>query len=566
MIADTWLLLSLRVLLAWNRFRARKPWQKVTAVLLTLWVGGWALFLSGAVGYGAGALLPRYPDAALDALLPGAILTAAMVLLVLSSFGMALGSLFLSSDLDLLMRAPVDRRAVFISKLLDGIALNYALVLVLGGPALLTYGLSLHYGPLYYVLALVALIGTPLLPEGLGALLVMLVARFAPARRVREVLGLAAALFGISCSLVGQTSRVWMGQFGSVRPDLHALRAQVESLAALPIPSLVAGRGLAAAGRGDWGGAVTGLAGFLLITFGFFAGCVWVADALYAAGWVRMQSAGSAKRSRQRAAQAAAHGGWLSRAPADLAVALKDWRVIPRDLRNFAQVLGPIVLLPIVYVNLLGGGGRRSFNALQAADKLTQGRVDPTGIFLAAGILLATVLVCVQVASTAISMEGKSWWILKIAPISGVELVRGKFLAAWLPFVVLSTVLLLGAAVWKGLSILGVLYGWFGIELLGAGMLAMSLGFGLVWPRLDWDNPKQMHSGLATFCSFVGEAVLGLIGGGLLSLPVILQVVAPAWAPAGWIVGILGAAALTGGLALAILQLGLRRLPGIGEG
>ena len=31
--------------------------------------------------------------------------------------------------------------------------------------------------------------------------------------------------------------------------------------------------------------------------------------------------------------------------------------MLPRDLRNFAQILGPLVMLPVVYFNLLGGGG-----------------------------------------------------------------------------------------------------------------------------------------------------------------------------------------------------------------
>ena len=35
--------------------------------------------------------------------------------------------------------------------------------------------------------------------------------------------------------------------------------------------------------------------------------------------------------------------------------------MIPRDLRNFAQILAPLVMLPVVYFNLLGGSGRRSF-------------------------------------------------------------------------------------------------------------------------------------------------------------------------------------------------------------
>ncbi len=565
MIADTRLLLGLRLQITWNGFRSRSLARKLLLIGVAIWIGASVVVASGAIGYGAGALLDQFPHAGLDSLLPGAILAAVMIILLLSSFGMALGSLFLSSDLDLLMTAPVDRRAVFLSKLLDGMGVNYLIVLIAAGPALLAYGLSLGYGPAYYILAILALVAAPLLPEGLGALLVMLVARFAPARRVREVLGLAAALFGISCSLIGQTSRLWVGNFtGTTRPDLEALRAQVTEIANLPLPPLLAGRGLAAAGIGAWGAAAVPTVAFLALTLGFFAGCVWLANSWYAAGWVRMQSAGSAKRSRARAERAAASSGLLGRAPATLALALKDWRVIPRDLRNFAQVLGPLVLIPVVYINLLGGRGQ-GFNALEAANQWAAGRVDPTSVFLAAGILLSSALVVTQISSTAISMEGASWWILKTAPVSPEELALGKFLTAEVPFVVLSSLLIVGAFLWRGFSVLGLLYGWFGILLLGSGMLAMALGFGMRWPRLDWDDPRRMRSGYAMLASFAAEILLGLLGGGLLCLPLVAEVLAPDWVAPAWIVGILGATALTVALAYAVVQIGLQHLPEVGE-
>ena len=95
-----------------------------------------------------------------------------------------------------------------------------------------------------------------------------------------------------------------------------------------------------------------------MITFGFFAGCVWVADSIYATGWVRMQSGGVARRSRRAWPATPRNAAGSGAAQPILAIALKDWRVIPRDLRNFAQLLWPLVVLPVLYFNLLGGGRR----------------------------------------------------------------------------------------------------------------------------------------------------------------------------------------------------------------
>lgn len=564
MLADTNLLLTLRWQLAWNTFRSRKLIRKILLVAVFGWIAVAFAGGSASIGYGAGAILRRFPALQLESLMPGLILTVVALLLLVSSFGVALGSLFLSSDLDLLMSAPVDRRAVFVSKILDGMASYYALVLVLAAPALLTYGLGLRYGPLYYLLALIAILGTPLLPAGLGALAVMLVARFAPARRVREFMGLVAALFGIGCSLIGNLNRLWMRPGAGGAPDLNLLLERVQAFANLPVPSLVAGKGLAAAGTGDIGLALIDLSGFLLLTFGSFAACVWLADSLYSTGWMRMQSSGDANRNKQRSARFAANSGMLGDAAPSLALALKDWRVIPRDLRNFAQFLSPLILLPILYLNFFGGrsGG---LNAVAQANSFGRGLVNFANVFVAAGILVTAILVFSRIASTGISMEGKSWWLIKAAPISGRELLFGKFTAAMIPFAILGTLLLIGVAVWRGFTLFGFLYGWFGVMLLGAGMLAMDVGMAVPWANLEWDDPRRMSSGWGGLISMIGSVVLGLAAGLFLSLPLVARVLLPDLEIAAWIVGPLGAAAVTVSLAGVIAGIGLKFLPNVGE-
>jgi hypothetical protein len=365
--------------------------------------------------------------------------------------------------------------------------------------------------------------------------------------------------------VLGQTSRLWTENIEGGRDQLEALLAQVRGFAGLPLPTLMAGHGLTAAGTGDWAGAVGGLAAFTLLTAGVFAGCLVVADRMYMQGWMRMQGSGTSQRSRARAARAAARGGWLSRAPADLAIALKDWRMIPRDLRSFAQLIGPLVLLPVAYINLLGGGGRRSFNAYEEVSELARGRFDPAGIFLAMGVLITAALVFSHVASTSISMEGRSWWLLKAAPITPTELLRGKFLVAFVPFAVLSTVLMIVAALWRGFSPFGLLYGWFGVELIGAGLLAIGLGFAVPWARLDWDDPRRMVSGWGWLFTTIGQTLLGLLAGGLLIVPVVVEAFAPGWTLAAYAAGILGAVAVTAGTAFALLTFAASRLRSVGE-
>lgn len=558
-IADTWLLLALRWQIGWNSFKGRKTSTQVFSVL-----GGFVLFLffasvSAGAGLLAGALLRRFPNGELEPVIPSLLLTGVALFLLIGSFGTALGSLFLSSDLDLLMTAPVDRKAVFVSKILNGMVWNYMLVFALAVPALITYGLGLGYGPAYYLLALITLLGTPLLPAALGAILVLLVARFAPARRVREVLGLMGALFGISCALIGQTSRFWLRSFTETgSTDTEQFLGGLRGIIAWPLPPFMAGRGLEAAGRGDIVGALANLSVFLLLTFGVFALCVWAADFLYATGWVRMQSSGSARRSKQRADKAARERGWLSRVPADVAIAIKDWKVVPRDLRNFAQMLAPLIIWPILYLNFTSGGRRG--RGVPSADFFS----NLDGVMMAVGVLISTVGLMSNIAFTSISREGKSWWLLKIAPVSAFELLRGKFLAAAVPYVVLSTLLMLGAAIWRQLDPLWSLYGWLGVEVLGLGMLAVAVALSVPWAKLDWDDPRKMTSGWGSFAAFAIWFGMGLLGGLFLVLPVFFEALDPLLAPLLALLGLICATAMSAGVAYLAYKYGERKLPEIG--
>jgi ABC-2 type transport system permease protein len=571
-VADTLLLLDLQRRLAWNGFRSRSlPRQALSALgaLLMALVGGG---VSASFGYALGRIARRLPGEGLEPVLPGLALSAAAALLVFVAFAAVLGSLFLSSDLELIMAAPLDRRAVFTARVLDGVGWYYLVLAVGAGPGLVAYGLGLGYAPAYFAFAAVALAGTPLLPAGLAALLVMVVVRFAPARVVREVLGLVAVLTGVGVSFGFQWARSWSRGFGprgaageaASRPDVDALLDQLTGIASLPLPTFAAGRGLAAAGRGDLPEALPALAAFLALTFGLFAVCVALAERLHAAGWARLQGSGAARR-RPLAAVAGSSGGWLARAPAPLALAVKDWRLMPRDLISYRQLLGPLVAAPILYFNLVSRPPGRRVSPLEAAQRLTPADLDLAGVAAAAGVLLLCLTVFNRIALTGIARERSTWWVLKAAPLSGRDLLAGKLLVPALPFAALSTVLFAVAAAWSGFSLLGAAYGWFGIQLLGLGLLGVNVALGVPTARLDWDDPRRMVSPWGGLASFLAMASLCLAGGGLLTLPLLAAALAPEWTRTAWLFAPAAATIVTAGAAAISLRFAAARLPHVGE-
>src|SRR3954452_4837221 len=90
LMPDTWLLISLRWQVAWNGFNSRKLSSKILTILVGLWFALVAVGISAVVGGGSGFFVRNLTDRHYDAIIPGAILTFIAVLLLFSSFGIAL--------------------------------------------------------------------------------------------------------------------------------------------------------------------------------------------------------------------------------------------------------------------------------------------------------------------------------------------------------------------------------------------------------------------------------------------------------------------------------------------
>ncbi len=532
-------LVRARLLIARNTFLERKWWQKISLVLVFLIAAGFAVgifFISSATVQSINspefaALLQEaaqmeedIPPLAPDELLrvaPSFGLFAASLLLVFSSFGSVLSSLYLSGDMDMLLSKPVPMRAVFVVKFFSGLLAQYALLFVLLGPVLLGYGSGLGYGWLYMVVAVGVVLLLPLLPIGIGALLVMAVVRVIPAYRAREIVSILGGLVAVTFYILSQFA-----------PEVAPLIADVQNVQALLqldiplLPSAWAGRALIAAGEGEiltllaYGGL------FLILSILVFAGCLLLAERLYYVGWSNMAiQGGKVRRSRQRAAHDTATPKhrlpfpalvrqWAALEPQSAAVFLKDWRIFPRDMRNIQQFIFPLALAGIWIFRLLTMPQESAQTAgtdLIDTDMLVG--LSSTGITFFLCYTLSS-----AIAGPGISRESRTLWLLKLAPISTLRILLGKLVLAYLPYIVFGTPALVLLSVLSQASLPDFLIGWGLLLLLGLGSTAISLGLGAAFPRLDWDNPQQQTTllagclGLLLLPLYIGLILLAIFG------------------------------------------------------
>jgi len=496
-----WKLLRLRGLILLSGFRRARLKRKIGIVVLSLIL----LSFLGFVFFISWALLrflrsPQLVQFAGDVTpvlesMPSLILGGAFLGILLTSFGVLLQALYLAGDMDFLLSAPLPIRAVFVTKLLQAILPNFGLICAFSLPVLFGLGASSGYNALYYPFVLLALSALTLAAAGLASLLVMAVVRVFPARRVAEVLGFVGAVASFLFSQTGQFAR-----FGNVNQGQATLALRsLERFNNPWSPLAWAGRGLVDLGEGHW---VAGF-GYLTLSIGLaaliFGLALTTAERLYYTGWAGMQSIRRKKKTLKatRSTASGALGAGAARLipPAMRAIVVKDSFVLRRDLRNMSQLVTPLILGIVYAIMFLRSGGQPppgrgeapAWFMEAARNLLVYGNV---GISLFVGWMLIA-----RLGGMGFSQEGRSYWLLKTAPVSAGQLLAAKFSVAFLPALALGWIFLLGITLLQraGLSIL--LFTLPVVALCVAGSAGLNLAFGVVGANLDWDDPRHMQRG-----------------------------------------------------------------------
>jgi ABC-2 type transport system permease protein len=184
---------------------------------------------------------------------------------------------------------------------------------------------------------------------------------------------------------------------------------------------------------------------------------------------------------------------------------------------------------------------------------------------LSAFVLFLAISMVSRLGLGGIGTEGKQIWLLKTAPVSPRRILWAKFLAAYLPFLVVGGLMILGMALVNRMEWAFALGEWLLLALIGVGTLGIGVGLGASFPRFDVVRKRQ-HVSPGAGCLYFPIVMLyaGIIVGLLLVPPALdgllrgLQ--ASGVATVLWLVGPAGAIALTAVALLIPLQIGAERL------
>lgn len=502
------LLVRVNVVQAWRRVKSVREQSRLLSSLIGFFIVGYVvlafwLFRKGlefvATFPGLGTLLVERLMFLLFAFL--------FVLLLFSNLVISFTNLFRNRETTFLLALPIPAQTIFRWKFVESALLASWAFLFLIAPLLAAYGLT-HHVPWHFYLATVALVALFIvLPAVAGSWAAVTIARHLD-RRTFQVMAVAVAL------LLLLSAGFWL-KAEPVTDDMLETRvlavldrllmktrfAQFAFLPSYWLSSSVL----------QWSEGALAAAGFfalVLLSYTLFFGYLAFTrmGGLFYDAVSAVQSRGSVfwqwtwfRQWQDRRRIFTYPRGWLETVvrllrtiPVDVrAVLVKDIRMFWRDTAQWGQTLVLFGLLGAYIINL------RHFS-----HQLT----NPFWVHLVSYLNLGACALNLATLTTRFvypqfSLEGKRLWIVGLAPLGLVRVVRAKYWLATCASLAVTTGLMLLSCWMLNLPLERMAFFAVAVAAMTFTLNGLAVGLGALYPNLREDNPGKIVSGFGgTFC------------------------------------------------------------------
>jgi ABC-2 type transport system permease protein len=433
----------------------------------------------------------------------GLILVGFFSILLLSNIITALSSFFLARDLDLLVSAPVDWLKLYLAKIVETLVHSSWMVVLMSVPMFAAYGVVYDGGPLYPLIVIATFVPFLVVPTIIGSAITLLLVNIFPARRTRDILSVIAVLAAGGIVVL----------FRLIRPERfarpEAFRSLVDFVALLRgptspwLPSEWVQRAIMA-----WLGVRTDLLAYYLLWS--TAAAAFVLGALLHR---RLYAVGFSKA--QESAQRWVKAGTMSKVGARLLnrfgvvrreLVLKELRLFFRDTTQWSQLILLAVLVMVYVFNIkflpLRGEGVTFFLR----------NVVPFLNLVLAGFVLASI--AARFIFPGVSLEGRTFWLLRSSPMSVRQLLWAKFWVGTLPLLLLALAIVGITDYLMQVSDFMFAVSIGSITLLTMAIAGLALGFGTMFPQFDTENAAQIPTSfgglvfMMTSIALIGAVVI----------------------------------------------------------
>jgi ABC-2 type transport system permease protein len=474
------------------------------AKLVVFGVAG-ALFWAVAFGVVYRLLLYFRGIPEIGQLLAGKLLALVLLcffgLLLLSNIITALSTFFLARDLDMLVSAPVDWLRMYAAKLLETVVNSSWMVVLLAVPILAAYGVAYQGGWMFPLVLLFTFIPFLLIPAVVGAAITLTLVRLYPAQRTRDILGVITVIAGAALALLLRLLRPEQ----LARPE--GFRSLVDFVALLRGPT-------SPYLPSEW--AQSAVMSWLLwepdplayyLLWSTAAAFVVLGAAIHRAWY--MNGFSRAQESSVRVFRGSHLGAFARRMLRPIGalraeLVMKEVRVFFRDTTQWSQLVLLAVLVVVYVFNIkflpLRGEGVTMFLA----------NIVPFLNLAIAGFVLASI--AARFIFPAVSLEGRTLWLLRSAPVRMRDVLWAKFWIGTLPLLTLALAIVFVTDVMLQVTPFMLLVSMLTIALLTFAIAGLALGLGAIYPEYQSENAAQIPTsfgGLVFMMSAIG--VIGAV-------------------------------------------------------
>lgn len=487
------------------------------------------------------------------------VLVAFFSMLIFSNLIITLSTTYVSREVEYFMSLPLSMNQIFWAKLIETTVYSSWAFLVMSMPVFVAYGWALEAELVFYPALLLLLLPFIVIPAGLGSLITMVIAAFFPARRART---LAFVLGGLSIALTVLLIRMMGGRvvmsegdndFGSIMTML--------SFGSRPyLPNVWLVKGMLAAADRRWDQYLYWFA--MLASSALMIGqvCAWLVGPLYYRGWAMGRDTGSpptrGRKKRSLFDRLDSVYGFLPRHLS--ALVGKDVRVFWRDPVQWSQLLILFGLLVIYVANI-------RFVVPKNEDSLmltTYWKARLSLFNMGAACFILSIL-STRFMYPMLSLEGKQYWIIGLAPMRRTTVVWQKYFLCWAGAAALTESIVLFSCwalqVDRQIFLISIVT----ILALSFGLTSLAIGLGAITPDFKEDNPARIANGLGGTVNVVLSllyigSVLSMVGALYLADKAGDHVSLRAWR---WHIAatVLGLVAVNALAIVAPMWLGLRR-------
>ena len=560
------LLVRVRLLAIYNTIRSirRESLLKITVVTslgLTFWIGLFLLFMQAFEFLNVNAAFFR---PVLVRHILSLFFVALLFMLVFSNAVISFTNLFRSPETAFLFALPLRHDTIFLYKLLESLIFSSWAVFAAGLPLLLAYGIKSNAEWYFYPLVLVFMVPFVVLPAAVGALVGLLLTVVLPRHGGKILFAivlacLAGAVYLAVTILNAQSVRNSYGM--EMQASVGVIPSRLGFTQHFMTPNYWITEALLGISEGRPGGFRTGAYFFSALATSalFFLALGWfLAGTFYESAYSSATTGELIRRVTGRSRLERLCKPLLLHYPEIMILVLKDIKSFLRDPAQWSQVLIFFGILTLYIGNL------RNFS-YPLHEPFYQNLIS----FLNLGATCMTLATMTsRFVFPLISLEGRRFWILGLAPLSRRDIMLAKFYFALCGSVLLTTILImLSNYILSGTPEVMVIQLVTGV-FISVGLSGLSVGMGALFPSFEERNPSKIVSGFGgtlTLILAISLVVFTIMGEGMVCHRYLVQMsysaggADPGFAPV--MLAVMGGVALLNVAAAYVpMKLGIRAL------